>query len=716
MNSAEVLDFLQRHSDWLSHATFWRSIGHMILFWLLTVLYRIATFAEGLIDAVLLARGFLENERIAGIFEGMLIFSVSLTTLTLMIIAVRKLINPKVDLKAPVIRGLFTVALIGSMPGLLIRGLEVSVNAFEYTRVLGTEENTSISMAIIRENVADMHFIANHDRGFDILNESTSIKNTLNEDTIWHVDFSEVITPSDIGGNSSNTLYPLRYRVRMTSDGEIGVRRIRNGWFDLFDEGYFRWTANWGILYTTMPLIAIYMFCTAFMLLTTLLDLIFLKILVPILAPTDVETGQKMKHIAKDAGAAMLSIALIGVSLSVFRILLGLIFELDINFLARLVYLSVAVTVCMKGSSAFGKYLGVDIGMGSGMKSMLKLGAAGMLAAKATVGAGKLAHKGAKVVQNGVPKAIDGVKKVGDGAKNAVGTASESIGQMGAEFAGMGAKDFMKVKALNTKESLQDGLAELNPVPKIKSSFDENIGSKFKDGQASGDAKAIEGLSKLRNKEATTKRNDAMKAKAEKVKQHDPNAPLPSLGEKREARESQGGYQPNNKPINIFERDDISLSNGDQVSAPNLEMADTSNDSDSKYTLPQFGLNPLKDKPKHTSSNPFDKVQGVSGLNNIKPEKQTTPNKRQNKVASSPAKPVGMANNLNTKNTASTQSTPKIQATPMKVPTQNIGESSKPVMNAPRITSTQAPANIPKVTSGTPINTINTSGDDHDEK
>jgi len=681
MSSAEILYFLQQHADWLSHATFWRNIGHMLLFMILRLLYRVATLAEGLIDAVLLARGFLENETIMGIFNGMLIFSASLTTLTLIIIAVRKLINPKINLKAPIIRGLFTVALIGMMPGLLVRGLEVSVNVFEHTRVLGTEEHTSISMAIIRENVADMYFIANHERGFDILNDPNSMKNNLTEESIWHVDFTEVITPDDI--RSGSALYPLRYVTSIDPYGELGVSRIRNRWVDLFDDGYFRWTANWGVLYTTMPLIALYMFCTAFMLLTTLLDLIFLKILVPILAPTDVETGQKMKHIAKDAGASMLSIALIGVSLSVFRILLGMIFELDINFLARLVYLSVAVTVCMKGSSAFGKYLGVDIGMGSGMKSMLKLGATGMLVAKATTGIGKVAHKGAKGIQNGVPKAIDGVKKVGDFTKNAVGSASESIGQAGAEFAGMGAKDFMKVKSMNAKESLQEGLSELNPLPKMKSSFDENIGDKFKEGRSSGDVKAVEGLSKLKDKEATTKRKDAVKAKAKKVKQHDPNKPLPTLGEKREPRESYGGYQPHKKPIDIFEHDDLFVTN--QIDSPS--------DSDTKFTLPQFGLNSaFKDKPTPTNPNPFNNVKGVSGLNDLKSEKQMTLDTGQNKKTPPSAKPKATQNSTSRKS-------PNKQA--------------KPVANAPRVTSTKTLDNVPKVTSSKPINNVKTLGDDH---
>jgi len=221
MDSGEVLRFLQEHSEWLSHATFWRSIGQMILFGLLRLMYRISVFAEGLIDSVLLARELLEHEAVRGIFDGMLIFSASLTTLTLMVIAVRKLLNPKVDLKAPIVRGLFMVALIASVPGLLIRGLEISVDTFEHTRILGTEENTSISMAIIRENVADMYFIAGHSQGFDVLHESTSVKNSLTDDSIWHVDFSEVITPSDI--SRGDALYPLRYTTSLDSGGDLGV-------------------------------------------------------------------------------------------------------------------------------------------------------------------------------------------------------------------------------------------------------------------------------------------------------------------------------------------------------------------------------------------------------------------------------------------------------------------------------------------------------------
>ena len=699
MSGDDVLRFLQEHSDWLSHATFWRSIGHMILFGLLRFLYRISVFAEGLIDAVLLARNFLENERIAGIFEGMLIFSVSLTTLTLMIIAVRKLINPKVNLKAPLIRGLFTVALIGSLPGILIRGLEVSVDTFEQTRILGTEENTTISMAIIRENVADMHFIANHDRGFDILHDATSVKNTLNDDNIWHVDFNQVITPSDIGRSSSNALYPLRYRTRINSSGELATSRIRNGWFDLFDEGYFRWTANWGVLYTTLPIITIFMFCTAFMLLTTLLDLIFLKLLIPILAPTDLETGQKMKHIAKDALAAMLSIALIGVSLSVFRILLGMIFELDINFMARLIYLSVAVTVCMKGSSAFGKYLGVEVGMGSGMKSLLKLGATGMLAAKGVTGLGKVAHKGGQAIQNGVPKAAQAVSKVGEGAKAAVGNASASIGQMGAEVGGMGAKDFMRVKALNASESLKEGLAEANPLPKMKASFNENIGDKFKDGQSTGDANAVAGLTKLKNKEQTDKRKGAVKASAKKAKQHDPNAPLPSLGEKRE---STGKANVNHKSLDIFNGSDIPLSNGASV----IGDVDTSKEDNSEFTLPQFGVTNPPNKAR-VSSNPFDKVQGVSALNGVKPIKPTP-------KATAP-KAVGTTNNAKVKMEVPKPSTPKVTATPAKAPTPKVGTPS-PVVNTPRVTATPTSVNMPKVTSSTPINDMKKLGEDHHEE
>ena len=718
MESADILRFLQEHSDWLSHATFWSNIGQMILFGLLRLFYRVATFAEGLIDAVLLARGFLEHETITRIFEGMLIFSVSLTTLMLMIIAVRKLLNPKVDLKVPLVRGVLTVALIASVPGLLVRGIEVSVNTFEHTRVLGTEEHTSISMAIIRENVADMHFIANHTRGFDILHDVNSTKNNLNEESIWHVDFTEVITPDDI--DSGSAMHALRYTTTLDSEGELGVSRIRNRWLDVFDEGYFRWTADWGVLYTTMPLITVFMFCIAFMLLTTLLDLIFLKILVPILAPTDLETGQKMKHIAKDVGGALLSIALIGVSLSIFRILLGFIFGLDINFVARLIYLSAAVTVCMKGSAAFGKYLGVDVGMGSGLKSMLKLTAAGMLATKAAVGGGKLAQKG---IRNGIPKAVDGVQKISEGTKNVVGSASESIGQMGAEFAGMGAKDFMKVKAMNAKESLKDGLADANPIKKVKSSFDENIGDKFKEGQALGDVKTFEGLTKLRNQEETDKRMDAARARAKKVKKFNKNEPS-DLAKFGESRDSYGSYKTSDAPIDIFKGRDIPLSNGDSIVGDvnfsnNSANSNNSTDTDTEYTLPQFDLNNsqnnsennLQNATSHSRSNPFDQVKGVAGLNDLKPSKSEKQEiqKMEHSIQKHPKSPspktTSISNNNNDFKATKEMpipNPPNVEETRAKVYDSNVDIPSHQVANTPRITSTNK---VPKSANASLKNT-----------
>ena len=705
MESDEILRFLQEHTDWLSHATFWRNIGQMLLFGLLRLMYRIATFAEALIDSVLLARGFLENEAIGNIFNGMLIFSVSLTTLTLMIIAVRKLLNPKVDLKAPFVRGALIVALISSVPGLILRGLEVSVNTFEYTRVLGTEEHTSISMAVIRENVADMYFIANHSRGFDILHEATSSKNTLNEETIWHVDFTEVITPDDI--SSRGDLHALRYTTSIDSEGELGISRINNRWLDLFDEGYFRWTANWGVLYTTMPLITFFMFCTAFMLLTTLLDLIFLKIIIPILAPTDAETGQKMKHIAKDAMGSMLSIVLIGVSLSVFRILLGFIFELDLNFLARLIYLSAAITICMKGSSVFGKYLGVDIGMGNGVKSMLKLGAAGIAATKLGAGGVKLA----KGIKNGIPKAAsgaeNGIKKLRDGAKNAACNTSESLGQMGSEFAGLGAKNFMKAKAMNAGESLKEGLSNVNPIPKVKNAFNENIGENFKEGLMKGDAKAVDGLTKLKDKEVADKRMDAIKANSKKAKKHDSNAPLPKFGE---SRKDSGSYNPNNESIDIFKGNDIPLSNGNSISNFNLESTGISNesqDTNSELTLPQFSLENSSNETNQSNSNPFDKVKGVSVLGDLNPSKsesKVAPKMQKSIQKASSKATVGAVNSLNAKKENPTPSTPKIKATSTKVSTSNVGVPSIPVTTAPRVTSTQPKASMPKITSSVPIN------------
>jgi len=740
MEPTEILNFLQEHSDWLSRATFWRNIGQMLLFGILRMLYRVAVFAEELIDAVLLARTFLEQDAITQIFDGMLVFSVSLTTLTLITIAVRKLINPKIDLKGSIIRGCFTVALIASTPGLIVRGLDVSINAFEHTSVLGSEEHTSISLAIIRENVADMHFVANHALGFAILDETTSMKNTLNEETIWHVDFTEVLTPSDI--SSGSAMHALRYTTTLDESGELGIQRIRNGWLDVFDEGYFRWTANWGVLYTTMPIITLFLFCTAFILLATLLDLIFMKIIVPILAPTDVETGQKMKHIAKDTGAALLSIALIGVSLSVFRILLGLIFELDINFIARLIYLSVAFTTCMKGSSAFGKYLGVDIGMGNGFKSMLKLGAAGLAATKLSTGGAKLIKGGVVNGVNGAKKIGDGLDKVSDVANNVASATTSKAGQLGAEFVGLGAKDFMRTKASNLKEKLTEELAPDNPFMQAKSTFDEAIANPFKDGQMKGDANAINAKAKLRNQQADKKKQETMDARAKKVKQYDPTAPLPKFGENRERHEnnaSKNNDKANDKPIDIFNGSEIPLSNNHAISNVNPKEKATLKGLPDEFTLPEFGKTPnvgatmkqnAPEQPADLSSaNDFMTLKsGNQATSKVDlPLKKTTATPPLNGLKPNAPKyqsDSSLAQNATLNTLSQATNTPRVNANPTTTNTPKVNVNT-PLTNTPRVNATATFTNTPKVTTnaGKPsanipkqITTNNMKGVNNDEE
>ena len=463
MTPEEVLAFLETHGDWLSHATFWRNIGQMALFDILRGLYRVAVWAEGLIDQVLLARNFLENEAITSIFEGMLIFSVSLTALVMIIIAVRRMFNKRVNIKGALIRGCAVVALIGVFPSILISGINTSVEWFEGTRVLGHDENISIGLAIVRENVADMYHLERH--GFDLLTETTSSKNTLTDESIRFVDFSEVITPSDITGgvfgSSRDELYPLRYVRVVDREGEVATSRITNGWITFFDDGYFRWTANWGNLFTSLPIISLFMAASAFMLLTTIFDLIFLKLLVPILAPTDIETGQKMKHIAMDAGAAFLSIILTGMSLSIFRILLGLIFALELNFLARLIYLSVACTVCMKGSTVAGKYLGVETGIGSGVKSMLGLGAAAVGVAKLGSASIRQAVNKDSFVRQSASNAVKVGKKASELTKKTAGGTVKGLSDQKAQLQALGAKDYMKKKGTDIAGGAVKGIGKI---------------------------------------------------------------------------------------------------------------------------------------------------------------------------------------------------------------------------------------------------------------
>jgi len=646
MSEYQIIEFLQNHRDWLSHATFWQNIAQMTLFGILRVLYQVAIFAENVVDTVFLASDFFNNEAITMIFNGMLVFTVSLTALTLIIIAVRRMVNKKIEMKGPLIRAVIYVMLIGTFPSILRHGLDVAIDFYGDASVIGNDNHTRITTAIIRENVADMHYLSYH--GFHQLDSPLASKNNLTDETFFLVDFTEVITPDDIDRNSQ--LQPLLYTLDFDSEFNIGVTRINNSWMAIFDEGYFRWTANWGNLFVTLPTITIFMLCVAFILLATILDLIFLKFLVPILAPTDLETGQKMKHIAKDISASLISIVMTGFSLSIFRILMGLIFSFDLNPLGRLIFITVAITTCASGSKAVGKYLGVETGMSGGLKSLMKLGATGFVVAR-----------GSTALSKGVTRVAKGsyvaAKASGNIANKVTGLALEKTGQTIGEIGDLGVKDFMKSKMHSTTNGIVN--AGRFAGNKIKSGVNQ-VGGKYQDGVNEGIIKVSRYKGKQRKTQADKDVNERLVTNAETVKDKSADSAGFKIAD----------LLHHHQPTAVFENTDIPHANPQTVvdSSKDITIADIFD-----HQQPQI--------PRHNQGKPLSKAPNKASKTTSKIN-ETSVTKATPKV--NKPKPPSLRVNTNNQNASKTKhKTPTIPSRPTFAPIPNRANISqtKPTTN-----------------------------------
>ena len=222
----------------------------------------------------------------------------------------------------------------------------------------------------------------------------------------------------------------LEYKLSTDEDGKITSTKIENGMFDFFKEGKYRFSYKTGTITLSLITVSFAFICSAFIIATSLIELIFAKLMFPILSVADIETGQRTKKILLDMGSSLLAIMLTGFSLSIFKLYFAYIGSLNVNFLAYLVLCIVGVRITIDGPNFFGKFLGLDIGLRSGWQAMVGTAVAAKAATSAVKGgvnAAKSIKDGASgtmnrmKVSNGVHESNNNDKSIQNQSKSAMG-------------------------------------------------------------------------------------------------------------------------------------------------------------------------------------------------------------------------------------------------------------------------------------------------------
>ncbi|WP_260288392.1 pLS20_p028 family conjugation system transmembrane protein [Peribacillus aracenensis] len=389
-DTKSAAEFLRKHSDWLQFGSFFPFIMHEIGWVFVTGLYIITSFLEGLLPESLSLLKFLDDSGMQGIIKAIVNdLIVVLMVLTIVFLGFKTMIAKEPpNLKNVGVNIFISSFLIVGLPTLMDTMQDVSVKFFKATQTDVNDTSSSLSWNLIKENTADLVYVA--DNGFDLIsnNAEGKVKNGLKPDIFTSINMSEVITPDAIDDLStkSEELDYLKYTLSSDGQGNYTATKINGGFLSFFSDnfktGYFRYPANFTPMLVGLLALAVAYFFTIFIFITTIIEIGIKRVVGLFVFATDLESGQRTKMVVQDILNAFLLIAFTGLSFRMYTIFLSFLASSDVNMIIYIIALISATFVLIKGSNTIMRYFGIDVGLKEGFGQM----AAAFALGKATTG------------------------------------------------------------------------------------------------------------------------------------------------------------------------------------------------------------------------------------------------------------------------------------------------------------------------------------------
>lgn len=367
---AETVEFLKRYEDWLSYGNF-LTVTFTWMGWGITkVLFGITSLVEGLIPETFSLLDFLDNSGLNSLTTAIINdLVIALMILTIVILGIKTIVAkepPK--FKNVAVNVVVSGILIVGLPSLMNTMQDMAIDFYNGTQLSSEGEVESLSWGLIKDNTADLLYVGA--RGFNILEDGSSIKNGLSHDNFKRTALTALITPDVIEDVDSTDLKHLEYKLDQDENGADIAVKIEDSAFSFlsnaFEEGYFRYQVNFiPIVVGLIALAVAYMF-TLFVFATTIIEIGFKQVLAPFVFATDLESGQKTKMVINDIMSAFLLIAFTGLSLRIYTTFLAFLGANDTNLVIYIVAIVSATFVLIKGSNTIMRYFGIDTGVKEG--------------------------------------------------------------------------------------------------------------------------------------------------------------------------------------------------------------------------------------------------------------------------------------------------------------------------------------------------------------
>ncbi|MEY8742823.1 pLS20_p028 family conjugation system transmembrane protein [Bacillales bacterium AN1005] len=505
-DTEDYVKFLKGHSDWLQYGSFFPFMLHALGWALIKGLYFITSTLEGLIPETLSLLDFLDDSGLQEISKAIMNDLVlALMILTLVFLGFKTIIAKQPpNFKSVGVNIFISSFLLLGLPTLMDALQDVSTQFYDATQTSEDGENSGLSWNLIKENTADLVYVA--ENGFDLIENDAggTEKNALKPSIFKRVDMAEIITPDaidEIQADDTDELQALKYTLTTDGSGEYQASEIKDGWLsffsDNFDTGYFRFPAKFLPMFVGLTALGFAYFFTIFIFATTIIEIGIKRIVALFVFATDLESGQRTKQVVMDICNAFMLIGFTGLMFRFYTIFLTFLGSSDVNIFIYLIAIVSATFILIKGSNTIMKYFGIDVGLKDGFAQMA--GALGVAA-----GAASLAKRAGGSVSNMRSKKQDdnstkdkladeanedgksvndsangqnGPKKLG-GLKGSVNSAGKALGYMNERGLGGMAEDAVKGTGSGISNAVKQGTKSVsNGVQGVKDSFNEGAAS-----------------------------------------------------------------------------------------------------------------------------------------------------------------------------------------------------------------------------------------------
>lgn len=453
--------------------------------------YFLTTAIQSLTSDFLTLFDFVKSTDVNQVYQSVLnTVVVGLMILSLIFIGYKMVVGKgTVDLKSVGMNIVISVCLILLMPTMITSGIKFA-EIFYKDSVSISGGNGDIAWSLMKNNITDLAYV-NQTKGAYNKIASLDQRNNLSKDNLMLTNLGQVLTSDYIDAMEKQNPEASNFRYDLVPDpnGNLVATKFDDGFFSIFSDslktGYYRYPTNmWGLLIAMISLAVAYSF-SFFIIVTSVIELAFKRIVGVVVFATDLETGQRSKMVLSDILQCYLTIGFQGFGLGMFGLFISYMNTISINPIVKTVAFIASVVVLIKGSSTIMRYFGVDIGLKEGYGQLASAFGLGTL----------VARKGASAVRKPMTKQSNG-NNTSDSDNQDNRQVEKNFGESLATKAKYTGNKFGYARERGLSGLASDGLSKVSEKTTKPFKDMRNVArgglDGFKDGLTDGTATAIE--------------------------------------------------------------------------------------------------------------------------------------------------------------------------------------------------------------------------------